>query len=610
MIAEGKVYHMRKIPVLIVLAGLMLAAVATGDIIYKRNGTKLVGKVTEKGDKYIIKMPNGISFPVNKADVIHVAYGVGTTMPASAPATPADNHRPINPSVSSVRRWNINEATLPEPIVFMLSRQIELLGKSATDTMRKQSRQWKIVAHDGKRKLGQGWLTRTQQRQRRTSFEKRLRQGDKFAQQAKRLSDRTASDRSKKRKLLTNARREYTAAVSALPDTLMRNFFTAVLDMRKRSYKKAERGFARCIRAEPLVAAFHQGRGIALSKLDRPLDALAEFVICLELRDDTYDTIQLIEAAMKNVPGAKLGDKTYLKAQDLLDRYEKATSTRRTRNTSITWLMPGSDWQKKSYHRPGSDRSNKQQPDTHFAPFLPPYDRIISKQAIAIPISETSLLVDKDAIVGAGIIYVQIAPNKIVRAWKGRSSKARTSSRSKRGKRPELPLAIIHTDGVTFTPVNIEKIKPLKTDQVVTIRATNLYRQMGTEIRLGQATVTQATKPATRPSSQQDSVTLSKSALLPGETIGAVMVDGVFSGLLTSRTKPQENGCGKSDFITPTDLSAWIEPIKRSLGRKRPTSSRKPRIKEDAPKETATGNVFLVHIIIGEKPPTSEVIGN
>ena len=134
----------------IVLVGLIFAAVATGDIIYKRDRTQLVGKVTEKGDKYIIKMADGISFPVDKADVIHVAYGVGTTMPASAPATSADDHKPINPGISRPRRWNINEATLPEPIVFMLSRHLELLGQAGTDTMRRQLQQWRIAAHNGK----------------------------------------------------------------------------------------------------------------------------------------------------------------------------------------------------------------------------------------------------------------------------------------------------------------------------------------------------------------------------------------------------------------------------------------------------------------------------
>ncbi|MCD4699885.1 MAG: hypothetical protein K8R91_04860 [Phycisphaerae bacterium] len=594
---------MRKIPVLVVLAGLMFAAVAAGDTVYKRNGQKLVGNVTEKGNKYIIKMPHG-TFSIDKSDVSYVAYGTGATMPASAPATLPSDYKAINPGVSRVRCWNINEATLPDPIVFMLSRQIELLGQSATDTMRTQLRQWKIAAHDGKRKLGKKWLTRDQQRQYRAFFEKHLRQGDKFARQAKGLSTRTGSDRAKKRKLLAIAEQEYATATRSWPDATMREFFTAVLNLRNRKYKEAQSGFVRCIRKEPLVAAFRQGHGIALSKLKQPLAALTEFTLCLQLRDDTYETIRLVEAAMKDVPGSKLADPAYLKARDLLDRYEKPQRNNRSRNTGMVWLMPGSPWRQRSHRQStgtGDDRNDKHQPDTRFALPLPPYDRIISKQALAIPVSETSLLVDKNAIAGAEIIYVQVAPNLLVRAWAGRSIR-----RSSRRNTPDLPLAIIHTEGVTFSPVDVEKTAELKTGQTLTVCGVNLYRQMGAKIRNGIVTV-KSVGAATRPGSRQDGATLS-AGLLPGETVGATMAGDTFAGLLTARTGPQEEGCGKSAFITPADIVAWIKPIKRSLDRKTSgKSSRRhgPEVKKDAPERTVTGKVFLVHILLGEKPPSS-----
>ncbi len=591
---------MRRILVLFVLSGLTFAAAAVGDIIYKRNNTQLVGKVTEKGDKYIIEMPNG-TFSVDKADVIYVAYGTGTTKPTSAPAPPPDDSEPVDPAVSRIRQWNINEAMLPEPIVFMLARQLELVAEAGTDTMHRQLQQWRIAAHDGNRKSGQRWLTRAQQRRYRADFEKRLRQGDQFARRAEGVSARTGSDRAKKRDLQAKAEQEYAAAVRVLPDATMRDFFTAVLDLRNRKYKKAQSGFTRCIRSEPLVAAFRQGRGIALSKLNRPLEALKEFTFCLQLRDDAYETIRLVEAAMKDVPGSKLADPAYLNAHDLLDRYEKPQRTSQSRNTGTVWLMPGSGWQERSY-RPSAgtedDRDDRQQPDTQFDLLLPQYDRVVSKQTLAIPVSETALLVDKNAIAGAEILYVQIAPNVLVRAWVSRSS-----GYSSRRNRPDLPLAIIHTEGVTFSPVNVEKTADLKVGQTLTIYGVNLYRQMGTEIRKGEANVTTV---------GADGITIS-AGLLPGETVGAAMADDTFAGLLTARTGQQEEGCGKSAFITPADLAAWIDPIKRSLDKKtfrRPSGGRGPEVKKDAPERTVTGKVFLVHILLGEKPPTSEVLKN
>ncbi len=582
---------MQRTKAFIVLTGLMLVAVAAvGDTVYMRDGRKFVGKVTEKNGKYLVKMAYGAT-TVKKSDVIYVAYGAGATMPASAPS-PA-NRKLADPSLSRIRRWNINEATLPEPIVFMLSRQLELLGRAGTDTMCRQLQQWKIAAHDGKRKLGRRWLTRTQQRRYRAAFEKRLRQGDKFAHQAESIFPRTGSDRAKKRRLRSIAEQEYAAAVRALPDAIMRDFFTAVLDLRNRKYKIAENGFARCARAEPLVAAFRQGRGIALSNLKQPLAALAEFTCCLRLRDDTDETIRLVAAAMKDVPGAKLGNPVYLKAQNLLDRYEKPQRTSPIRNTGIAWLMPGSPWQKRLYRQSGRTGDDRSQPDMRFALLRPSYDRIISRQALAIPVSETALLVDKNAIAGAKILYVQIAPNMLVRAWTSRSSRYY----GRRGDRPEMPLAIIHTEGVTFTPVNVEKAVALKTGQTVTICGVNLYRRMGTKIRKGAANVT------------GDGVKLS-TGLLPGETVGAVLAGNAFAGLLTARTQPQEKGCGKSSFIKPADLAVWLKPLKRSLDRKTNSRSRGPKIKKDTPKRTAKGNVFLVHVLIGEKPPASKVVGN
>lgn len=591
---------MRRILVLIVLAGLIFAAATVGDTVYMRDGRKLVGKVTEKNGKYLIEMSYGTT-TIDKSEVIYVAYGTGTTKPTSAPAPPPDDSEPVDPAVSHIRQWNINEAMLPEPIVFMLARQLELVAEAGTDTMRRQLQQWRIAAHDGNRKLGQRWLTRAQQRQYRAGFEKHLRQGDQFSRQAEGISARTGSDRAKKRDLRANAEQEYAAAVRVWPDATMRDFFAVVLDLRNRKYKKAESGFARCIRSEPLVAAFRQGRGIALSKLNRPLEALTEFTFCLQLRDDTYETVRLVEAAMKDVPGSKLADPAYLKAHDLLERYEKPQRTSQSRNTGTVWLMPGSGWQERSYRqsaRTEDDRDDPPRRDTRFDLLLPPYDRIVSKQALAIPVSETALLVDKNAISGADILYVQVAPNVLVRAWTGRSS-----GYSSRRNRPNLPLAIIHTEGVTFSPVNVEKTADLKVGQTLTICGVNLYRQMGTEIRKGETNVTAV---------GADGVTLS-AGLLPGETVGAAMVDDTFAGLLTARTGPQEKGCGKSVFITPADLTAWIDPIKRSLDKKtfrRPSGGRGPEVKKDAPERTVTGKVFLVHILLGEKPPASEVIKN
>ncbi len=586
---------MQRITGFVVLVCLVLSGQAVGDTVYLRDGKTLIGEVTEKDGKYLVKLAYG-TIQVEKSKVIHVEYGKGTAAPQTRPVD--DDKRPgvdVQPSC----RWRFSEATLPEPIVFMTTRQLELLGDSAPETLENLLKQWRIAAHDGKRKCGLTWLAKARQRQRRIAFEKHLRQAFQFEKEANSIRGKKSSDRAKKKKLMLKAEQESYVAAKNLPDPLLRNFLTAVLDLRNRKYKEAEQLFRKCIKSEPLVAAFHQGRGYALMKLKQPLRALEEFVVCLELRDDTYEAIGLIESAMEKVPGAKVGDPVYVKAKELLGRYEKRGSTFRTSGTGVSWLMPGKAWQSRRgvYYvprRPNSSdrRREKRRQDERFRMLEPPYERIISKQALAIPIAESALLVDKDAIAGAHLLYVQIAPNVLVRAAPSR----RRTYRPVTGK-ADLPLVIIRTRGVTFTPVDLEKMPAVKTDQEVTIRAVNLYRQMGTEIRTGIAKVASAGK--------DGGVTLS-SRILPGEVVGAVLLEEAFAGLLTARTRPEIKDCGKSVFIGPKDLAAWIKPLKRSLNRRLSYGYGGPKLKKDAPKKEVKGQVFLVHILLGEKPPLRE----
>ena len=105
-------------------AGVALAAVAVGDTVHMRDGRKFVGKVTREAARLKIEMAYG-TITVDEVDVLIVLSG-GTTQPV-LPTTWASPAPRRQVRVQPVVRWNMNQATLPEPIVLMLARQLELL---------------------------------------------------------------------------------------------------------------------------------------------------------------------------------------------------------------------------------------------------------------------------------------------------------------------------------------------------------------------------------------------------------------------------------------------------------------------------------------------------
>ena len=565
---------MRKLIAIALLAAL-LASAATGDTVHMRDGRALVGKVTKVGDKLKIKTPLGV-IVVDQTDVIYVAYGDGEAKPATTgPAT----HRPPKPvTVKPDVVWNISKAVLPDQIVFMLSRRLEALPGASSTSLREQIRIRKIAAHEAQRKVAATWLTRDEQRRRRAIYEENLRNARDLLRQAESLERSSKRDaKAKAKELRAKARGQLDAGVRVWPDMTMRMFLSGLVDLESKDYKSADKHFRTCIEAEPLVAGFRQARGLALVGLKRPLAALAEFTASLELRDDDFESIRMVEETMKTVPGAKLQDPIHVRAKALLDRYEKPDrAIRRRRSRGAVWMMPGK--------KPWTVTDRSPLP-------LPPYDRIVTRQALGVAIAENALLVDAAAVKGAAAMYVQLEPGLIVQARPKRKSYAALAGG---GEEVDIPLTAIIVPTATFTPVDVANPVPLKDDQYVTVRAVNAYRRMGTAIRTGTARVS---KP------EKGQATLA-GGCQPGERAGAVFVDKTFAAMFTARTDVQGPGCGTSQLVKPADLAQGVKNMARSLRYKRPGGFMlTPRLKEDAPKHKAVGSTFLVFIVVGETAP-------
>jgi len=555
----------------VVAAGGLAPIPARADTVYMRNGKRLVGKVTREGGKLKVEMALGTVI-VDAADVIYVGKG---DAPAESPAPViVDDDRPAAKAVSPLARWVPGDATLPEALVFMTARRIELLPPgSVTEGTRRQLSEWQMAVQDRKRKCGALWLDRADQQRRRAAFDQKLRAAADKVRQASRIYARTRSDERRKRRLEADAAGELMAAAKVWPDKLISDFLAATLQLRAKHYDAAHAGFARCIGAEPLVAAFHQGRGLALLGLKRPIRAVEEFAICLELRDDTYQTVEMLKAAMQEVPGESMRHPSYERARLLLARYEEPRSAYRSYNRSVAWLMPGKQW---------TSRDN--------ALVSPPYDRLVARQALGVAVSQNVLAADRDALAGALAVYVQVTAEKVVRAEPAR----RQTYRRGRGE-ADIPLATLSVPGATFEPMDLAKPAALKPGQTLTVRAVNVYRQMGTDIRMGEAKVVSA----------DDSGVKLDQALLPGEAVGVGLAGDAFAALLTSRADARAADCGRSRAVKPADLSGWVEQIKRSSSSgSRYRASRSPTLKADAARVKAAGRVFLVHILAGEKAPT------
>jgi hypothetical protein len=228
--------------------------------------------------------------------------------------------------------------------------------------------------------------------------------------------------------------------------------------------------------------------------------------------------------------------------------------------------------------------------------FLPPCDRIVTKQALAVPVSEDTLLTDAQAVEGADLIYVRLSQDLAVRADLVKPSTPSVASRPAGAAK----FALIRLKGVTFTPIAADKPAALAVGQSANLQAVNLYRQQGSELRSQAAKLVAA----------NDATKLDKS-LLPGEGLGVLMLGGQYAGLVSGRTSVEDPVCGQAGIIPPADIAAILPSAKKSSsgsysgGYSGFGSSGTLRLKKDLPPIKAAGNIFTIVTLTGEKPATS-----
>ncbi len=558
----------RKLALLAMVAVVWASAVA--ETVYLRDGRKLVGRVTRKDGKVHVQMESRTE-TVDEEDVIFISKQGAA--PLSRPAGGFERPDPYAADEVSLRpsaEYDESQVTLPDAALFVTARQLEALAGTGEDLgdLERRVGQWRAHTHDRRRKVGPEWLTTKQQRHRRDTFLKGLKAGEELARKGRYIRGSRPGDLARKKLFKKQADAALARAAAAWPDNTLRDFLAAVVDLQSDRVGQAGARFRRCVQADPLVAAFHQGHGLALIKGERQVRALEEFIACVQLRDDTYTSLDLVTDGMKAVPGHLLKQPIFAKAKELAGRYQPPKSARKRYGSDIDWLLPGR-----------IRRSRNQ------ALFALPYDRLIARQALAVPIGKQGLLaVDRAAIKDADLIYVAISPGVMSRAVLLRSSSSRSGG-------SDVPLATILVPNVDFTPVDLTKLAAPTPGQSFTTRSVNLYRQMGTGVRRCPVRVApdgRTTKPA----------------LLPGEPTGLLFSGEELAGFLTGRADHEQKDFGTSVLLKPADVAAWAKRVTRS-GRYGSSYQRGPTLKKGAPRTSADGAMFVIHVLVGEKPPTT-----
>ncbi len=552
------------------LAVLVIAAAnSAGDVVYLRNGKTYQGDVTRSDGKVIV-VSGDKRFEFKSADVLHVGQS------ASPGDLPSDGSPSATQPVAPVLRGiNTQKLARPESFAFLVMRNIERI-KPGVDSynLRRELDKWQSWSHDRRRKIPPIWADREHFQRRRRTFISMLAQAEELRRQYSRhRMPRSSTPAQRKRALAereglrkqVNEKLIETSQVWA--DPVIRRFLMGVAYLHDEQYAAAEAMFRSARKLSPRVAAYCQGHAMALTGLERHLDALEPYQRSLRLKPDSDAALRQLRDALQRVPGAQTKRDAFTKAMELLSRYEQPSSTRNRTRRGFTWLLPGGEQTLRDTGLP-----------------TPKYDRMVLKQAIGVPISPNVILVDAAAVSGSLEIYLAVnettfIPGTIIRNRNRRSQDA-----------PAPPLALVSFDNVVFTPLAVDPDAEISDGTEANAFGLNLLEEMGSTVRKA------PTKMVTVPSEQHTQIR-PETHLAPGEAAAPVISGETLLGFLGGRTDVTVVGGGKDAFLPVSLLGDLLSQVRRhktarSRGRLNRATSLPRRLR---------GNHFTIHATHGEK---------
>lgn len=546
---------------IMLLAGCLLAAIATAETVYLNDGREIEGDVTREGQQVIITKPNGETVRVAESSVLYIS---GTTQPAATPAHDAKTTEEPTESFAPTATIVLDNAVMPETYVWTYMR------RNQPDTADHYRRR----VQDKQRKIGSQWYDPEDFVRRRKTYSDALLEGSRILEKAATLDidardtrTRTRNLRAYRRLRATGTRKLHDAA-SHWADPLLRRFLLGVAELHAEDYRAAILQFQNCLREAPHLAAFYQGLGLAQLGEGQHLDALESLTTVLKLRPETPEAAQLLRTAVEAVPGQYINSKAFIEAKTLLEKFpDEEEDGRRGRHDKIEWLLP----------------SDVEGVSLHSLPVLE-VDRYVMKQALAVPVGPQTLLTDVAALQGALRAYVELDADKVVplalpRRWDDAAA----------------PAVLVNAPLATFTPLvdadNIEDGNlptPPEPGESVNVHGMNVLMEMGSEPRLFATTV----KLELSPEADQVGQYALEAGLAPGEATAPVFDDQQkFVGLLAGKTDTDPANFTHR-FYTLADLADIIEDVKPPR-----RSRRDPQLEP----VKATGIVFKIIAIHGER---------
>ena len=551
---------MKRILGLTLLAGIVVMASAgssLADTLYLRDESKHEGTVTLKDDKYFLEAA-GKTTEFNAADVVYVRYGASS----SAPAAPVVSSRPTSLS-SSGGAINPELLTQPESMAFLLMRRLGgTLPGSESVNLRQDIEKWRAAAHDKKRKIGGDWLSPKEFVARRTRYQELLTEA----------GDLLRKNKNAKGPALYSKLRE---AAATWPDPLLREFLIAIAEFEADNLTGAQMALQNCARKCPEVPAFAQAKAMVLLAQNKGLEAVAPAHDFLRLRSDSPEAFMLLKRAVAKAPGTSMKQPAVQEAQDLLGRYEDTSNTLSgtTATRSFNWSMPLMG-QKPAAAGKGWSHRDDTLP-------LPTFDRLVFRQAVAVPISDTLLLVDNLEFDGktlsdASDIFVRINDKTIAGAV----------VKTVPGKPANVPLAVISVPGYSFTPLEQGQGTELAGKSVKLYTAPVMEEMGGMQTR------------ASRILASDSAITITPTLrTLPGEAAAPVISeDGKLVQFVAGKIDAMVDGGGADKVYQVWDLNAFF-----AMGKIKSTSPVASKLKRTGSAEAATGNAFIVYVVSGER---------
>lgn len=549
-----------RLPLLIILG---LSSAAWADFVYTRDGKVLEGKAAKSGDKVLVQS-GGQTITLQASEVERILEVDSST---TAPA-PINSPASVSLSGGGVSAGDLCE---PESLVFLAMRKLAQ-AKTGTDVAAAKEvvDRWQSVAHDRKRKNGDQWLPPSDYDRRRKAYGAALEEAREILKDLQKFDGETLEARQARQRVMLKASAKMLEASRAWPDPLLRKFLMGIAEYYGGACESAESLFQQCIKEAPRVAAFHQGRALALLQLNRGVDATNAAMQALKLHPESQELVALLDKAAKAVPGQYIKSAAFLEARSMLQQYEstekKTTSGLYSRQAmGITWIMPGAAraWTVSEDCLP-----------------TPPYDRLIFRQAIGVPIAAGNLLVDQKAVENAAEIFVQVDPKTMVLAKAPRPGSSSGSSKTS-----NLPLTTLAVTGAKFTPLPPGTISA---GDSVTFYAMNVNEEMGSLVRVSSPKVQTIGEGRAK---------LSVS-LLPGETAAPVLSGGKLLGFFGGRTDVLAELAGPDVLFVGKELTDFVSHYARSGGGF--SSYGYNSAKRTFQPVEASGKYFIVHSVFGE----------